>query len=124
LRLLLDDMYSPQIAQNLRDRGRDVEAVQEREELKGVDDEPLLTAATAEGRALLTNNVADFAPLTQRFATEGMRHSGVIFTNDGSLPRRLNTIGLYLDEIDRVMGRRPQDDAMADLIAWLPEKSR
>ena len=117
-------MYSPQIAQNLRDRGRDVEAAQEREELNGMDDEPLLNAATAEGRALLTNNVADFAPLTQRFAAEGMHHSGVIFTNDGSMPRRLDTIGLYVDEIDGFMGRRPQDDAMADLVAWLPEESR
>jgi predicted nuclease of predicted toxin-antitoxin system len=121
LKLLLDEMYAVQIAEQLRSRGHDVIAVKERPDLVGVDDEPLLERAAAEDRVLLTNNVGDFSRLVQRLPAEGRTHHGVVLTNDRSMPRTLNNIATYARELEAFMKRRPEDDAMRDHVAWLPE---
>ncbi|MCY3559675.1 MAG: DUF5615 family PIN-like protein [bacterium] len=86
MRLLLDEMHAPRVAARLRERGHDAVAVKERAELTGMSDEDLLRAATADQRAVVTENVKDFAPLHQHIAAAGQNHAGLIFTH----PRRFS----------------------------------
>jgi hypothetical protein len=119
VRLLLDEHYSPKNAAELRKRGLDVVSASERDVLRGLGDRELWSLASAEGRALMTENVADFMPLVREAAAEGTRHSGVVFTSPRSLPRGPRTIGLYVKRLGRFLRERPADDALGDQVHWL-----
>ena len=119
MKLLLDEHYSPTIAEQLRERGHNVDAVQERSDLRGLGDRELWARALAEGRALMTENVADVMPLVRESAAGGDRHFGVVFTSPRSMPRGAGTIGLFVDELDRFLRDRPMDEALLNLVHWL-----
>ena len=70
-RLLLDEMFSPAIAAELRERGHDVIAVADRPDLRAKSDEEIFTWASAERRWLLTENVKDFRPILLRALAGG-----------------------------------------------------
>src|SRR6476646_9414191 len=59
LRLLLDEMYPASLAEQLRLRGHDVSAVTERPELRSLPDADVFAVAQQEGRAVMTENIAD-----------------------------------------------------------------
>ncbi|MGA9595369.1 MAG: DUF5615 family PIN-like protein [Acidimicrobiia bacterium] len=84
MKLLLDEMHAPSVADKLTGESFDVVAVAALPELRGISDEGLLTYAIAERRALVTENVADFMPLATQWAGEHKTHPGMVFTN----PRR------------------------------------
>ena len=87
-RLLLDEMLSPKIGAGLEDRGHDVDAVTQRPDLMALhDDEPILAAATAEGRIMVTTNIGDFAVLDARWAAEGRTHAGIVFVTTSAFPQ-------------------------------------
>ena len=109
MRLLLDQHYSPKIADELRKRGHDVVSVKERDDLQG-----LATEGT-----LLTENVADFMALVREAAAQGDRHLGVVFTSPRSMPRGVRTIGLYVDVLDAFLREHPGEEALLDQVAWL-----
>ena len=119
MRLLLDEHYSPEIARQLRARGHDVVAVTERAELIGLGDDELLRRMAQERRAIMTNNVKDFAPLVTRAAVAADDHSGLLFTSDKSLPRRSDTIGRFVDALDGFLQRHEGDDTYLNQIQWL-----
>jgi hypothetical protein len=110
VKLLLDEHYSPKIADELLIAGHDVVSVQERDDLRGLDDRELWARASAEGRALMTENVADFAPLVREAAAQGDRHLGVVFTSPWSMPR--GALSAFLRE-------HPGEEALLDQVAWL-----
>jgi hypothetical protein len=116
VKLLLDEHYSRRIAVELRKRRHDVVSAQEREDLRGLGDRELWNIAAAEGRALMTEDVADFMPLVREAAGEGTRHFGVVFTSPRSLPRGARTIGLYVKRLHVFLPDRPADDALADQV--------
>ena len=87
MKLLLDEMWSPQIAQQLRNRGYDVLAVAERPDLRGAPDANVFDAAQAEGRAIVTENVPDFRFLGLGALAQRRTHAGLIFTSDRTFPR-------------------------------------
>jgi hypothetical protein len=118
LRLLLDEHYSPRIAQQLRRRGHDVVSVSERAELIGLSDADLLRMAAAERRALVTENVADFVELTRHFAAREEDHYGLIFTSS-RFPRSRATIGVFVRQLGRFLRARPEDDALRSQVRWL-----
>ena len=86
VRLLLDEMHAPAIADALTADGWDVLAVAARPSLRGTPDDELLAYATANERAMVTENIVDFAVIAARWAAESRSHTGIIFTN----PRRFN----------------------------------
>lgn len=118
MRLALDHHYSPAIARQLRAGGHDVVAAIERS-WEVLDDVALLEACQGEERALLTNNVADFVIIARRWAAEGRRHRGLIFTSDASMPRARDTIGRYVTVLDALLRAHPRPDALLDQIHWL-----
>lgn len=86
MKLLLDEMHAPGIADSLTDESFDVVAVAAQPALRGMTDEDLFSYATNGERALVTENVADFMPLAAQWAGAGRAHTGLIFTN----PKRFN----------------------------------
>lgn len=91
MRLLLDEMHSPAVATRLRADGHDVIAVRERLDMTGLADRDLLALVTQEGRALVTENVKDFAALHQMLAAAEESHAGLVFTHPRHFPRHERT---------------------------------
>jgi predicted nuclease of predicted toxin-antitoxin system len=122
VKLLTDEHYATEIAIQLRAAGHDVAAVLELG-MTGTADEALLAFAAAHGRALLTNNVRDFATIARLWATGGQDHCGLLFTSDESLPRGRGTIGLYIEVLSALLDAHAAEDALLNQVRWLAPPS-
>lgn len=126
MRLLLDEMHAPAVAARMRDRGHDAAAVKERADLVGLPDEELLRVATADRRAVVTENVKDFAALHRRISAAGQRHSGLVFTHSRRFPRSArnhvrvlaDALAVLLDEHGNMLGD------VESFIWWLERADR
>ncbi|MDE3133946.1 MAG: DUF5615 family PIN-like protein [Acidobacteriota bacterium] len=118
MRLLLDELYSKEIAVQLRTLGHDVVAVSELD-LDGTKDPALLTVAATERRALVTNNARDFVPIASRWLASGREHSGLLLTFDRGLPRDRREIGRHVRTLALALDANPDDDALLNQIRWL-----
>ena len=116
-RLLLDEMMSARIAVQLRERGLDVQAVLERRELVAYPDEALLELATREERILVTTNLVDFGPLSQRWAADGRSHAGLVFISTKTFPEARDWIGAVSSALAQASEQRRLPDA-GDVV-WL-----
>jgi hypothetical protein len=85
--LLLDEMFSDAIAQQLRAKGYDVVSVVAHPDLVGLPDDQTLAYATTEGRALVTANIKDFMPLDSRYRAAGQAHPGLILVSTKTFPQ-------------------------------------
>jgi hypothetical protein len=79
VKLLLDELYSRQIAERRRARGRDVVSAKERDDLEGLLDERLFPLMPAERRAILSENWGDYDRLIRQAQAEGTTRFGVVF---------------------------------------------
>lgn len=91
MRLLLDEMHSPEVARALSDYGHDVHAVASDPLLRGMADAKLLEFAAGINRAIVTENVSDFAVLASQWAATTKPHAGIIYTNPTRFNRRSAT---------------------------------
>jgi predicted nuclease of predicted toxin-antitoxin system len=87
LPLLLDEMFSDTIAQQLRAKGHDVISVVAHSTLVALPDDQILAYATNEGRALVTANIKDFIPLDGRYRAAGQAHPGLILVSTKTFPQ-------------------------------------
>lgn len=85
--LLLDEMFSDTIAQQLRAKGHDVIAVVADPALVSLPDDRILTHAAAAGRALVTANIKDFRPLDGQYRAAGQAHAGLILVSSKTFPQ-------------------------------------
>lgn len=85
--LLLDEMFSGVIAEQLRAKGHDVLAVVTAPALIGLPDDQILAHATATGRALVTANIKDFMPLDARYRAASQTHAGLIVVSAKTFPQ-------------------------------------
>ena len=85
--LLLDEMFSDDIARQLRTKGYDVVSVVADPALGGLPDDQILAYATAEGRALVTANIKDFVPLDTRYRAAGQSHASLILASTKTFPQ-------------------------------------
>ena len=85
--LLLDEMFSDAIAQQLRAKGYDVVSVVAHPALVGLPDDQILAYAASEGRALVTANIKDFMPLDSRYRAAGQAHPGLILVSTKTFPQ-------------------------------------
>src|SRR5271155_480545 len=80
-------MYSPRLAEALRAAGVDVWTVVELG-LAGSSDPEVFAAAIVDARALLTENVADFARISAEHVSTGQHHPGVLIALSSRFSRR------------------------------------
>ena len=110
MKLLLDEMYPPVVAEQLRTRGHDVVSVHDPEyrRLEGAPDEEIFAAALAEERALVTENVPDFRRLEADALARGEAQATLVFTSNRQFPRgEPGTIGRLVEALHELLSEAP-----------------
>lgn len=97
--LLLDEMFSHRVAQQLRSVGIGCIAVVEDRVLSSQDDAVVLEAALASGRTLVTNNVVDFERLRQGRTANGESVPRLVYTSEAAFPRDRKFIGRLVEAL-------------------------
>lgn len=118
MKLLLDEMFPPSIAEGLRRKGHDVMAVQETPTLRGLSDPKLFVAAQLDQRGVVTENISDFVQVESAWRGEHeAAHYGLILVSPGAFPRhQRRTTGRLIEALDRLISSgRPEPG----LVAWL-----
>lgn len=92
-RFLLDEHFSPMIAEQLAARSIDAEAVASRPDLRTQPDPDILEAAASEGRVLVTRNVGDFVRLDATWGSSGRRHAGILCVATRKYPEDSALVG-------------------------------
>jgi predicted nuclease of predicted toxin-antitoxin system len=108
LRLLLDEMYPPALAEALCAAGIDARTVFGLG-LGGRSDPEILAAAVTEGYAVLTENVADFAHISAEHLTAGQHHPGVLIALSSRFSRRRAGIGAIVAAVHAVADQNLED---------------
>jgi hypothetical protein len=116
VKALLDEQLSPQIAALLRQMGYDVEAVAERPDLLGRTDRSILEIASAESRAVITNNIKDFRPIAAEWLAQGRLHAGLILL-PSTRTRTRAAITVLADRISSVLRDNP--DGLSGSERWI-----
>jgi len=101
--LLLDEMFTAVIARRLGERGHDVAAVVADQALLGLSDEQILIAAAADGRALVTANIKDFAPLDAAYQATGRSHAGLVLISTKTFPQDRSFIGAVVESLTKLL---------------------
>ncbi len=90
LRQLLDEHISPDVAEGVRRRHKDIFVVcladWESGRFLGLGDDVILTEAAAQGLTLVTYDRRTIPPLLKRWAESGTDHAGVIFVDEKTIP--------------------------------------
>jgi len=113
LKLLLDEMYSARLAEALRAAGVDVRTVVELG-FGGSSDPEIFAAAIADGRALLTENVADLARISAEHVSAGQHHFGVLIALSSRFSRRAAGIEPLVTAV-----RHIADQQLTDRLVYL-----
>jgi predicted nuclease of predicted toxin-antitoxin system len=121
VKALLDEQLSPRIAELLRDRGHDVQAVVDRRDLAGRSDRAILEVAAAEERAVITNNVKDFRPLAAERLARGESHAGLILL-PSTHTRTRAAVEMLANEIEQILHEHP--DGLPATERWIAPAPR
>jgi hypothetical protein len=112
LRLLLDEMYPAAIAEQLRARGYDAEAVTGRAELRSLHDDAVFATAQEERRAVVTENIGDFSAIADATDQHGKAHHGLVLIDPAKYPRgHPRTIGRLVTQLERLLNDHPRNEA-------------
>jgi predicted nuclease of predicted toxin-antitoxin system len=115
--LLLDEMFSPAIADGLAARGIDCRAVAADALLRALSDLEIFEAALLESRVIVTNNVPDFESLRRARDAAGGPILGLIYTSDVTFPRTKAYISRLVTALaDAAAGR---ETASRGGVRWL-----
>ncbi len=118
MRLLLDEMLSPVIAEQLRGQGRDVESVKGHP-LREALAHDVMDLARSERRALVTDNLVDFRPLHhEAIAPGGPGHFGMIFM-PGGYRRTKADVGRIVAALQAKLDEYPGEMDLANGETWL-----
>jgi len=80
VKLVLNEMWSSEIARQLRRRGHDVVAATELpRRYRRIPDHEFFERAQEDGRAIVTDNVRDFMAIVAEQARRAEPHYGVVF---------------------------------------------
>ena len=106
--LLLDEMFSDTIAQQLRAKGHDVQAVVADPSLASLPDGQILARAAATGRALITANIKDFMPLDAQCRAAGQEHAGLILVSAKTFPQNRSYTSAVTSALAALLDERQQ----------------
>jgi Domain of unknown function (DUF5615) len=115
--LLLDEMFSPVIAADLRQLGHDVIAVADRPDLRSKSDEEIFAWASAEKRWLVTENIKDFRPIMLRALSAGTPGGRLLFTSSRAFPRSRKNPGSLIRALDAWLTAGPPAPPVTE--SWL-----
>jgi hypothetical protein len=119
VKLLLDEMFSPSIARELRSRGHDVESVSGSSDWQALSDAEVMEVARRECRAVVTNNLRDFRPLhREAIVPGGPGHFGMVFV-PGSYRRTKADVGRIVAALERKLDEHPGEQDLAGGETWL-----
>ena len=119
MKLLVDEMYDPEIAEALRVLGHDVVHASERAELKSAGDETIFSVAQTEERAIFTNNVRDFMPIVNRALQGDAAFHGIVLSNDKSIPRTKGNTGTITTLLHELLSQHAEDETLPTGVHWL-----
>ncbi len=119
MRLLLDEMWSPVIAEQLRRRGHDVVASVERDDLRGLSDEEVLRAAVVDRRVVVTRDVGDFSQLIVRWRAEDRDHWGVILVSPRRFSASIAGVGPLVRALHAILRAYPGEKDIVNARLWL-----
>jgi ABC-type nitrate/sulfonate/bicarbonate transport system substrate-binding protein len=105
VKLLLNEMWSAEIARQLRRRGHDVVAATELpERYRGQPDHVVFERAREDDRSIVTDNVPDFAALVADAGSRNELHPGVVFAVRPAFDRaRPGVVGAMTRALDRLL---------------------
>ena len=109
-------MISAVVAEQLRMRERDVEAVIERRERRGLSDQELFRYAQAGERSVVTYNRDDVLELDRRLRGQGRNHSGIVILNPRRFPQGPASIGPLVKSLNELIADGPPYESF---IHWL-----
>lgn len=119
MKLLLDEMLSPVIAQQLFDRGHDVQAIKGHPQHEALCDRDVMNLASAQGRAVVTDNLVDFRPLHHEAVVPGgPGHCGMVFI-PGNYRRTKADTGRIVEALEVKLAEFPRDGDLANGETWL-----
>jgi hypothetical protein len=107
--LLLDEMFSPAIADDLVSRGIDCRAVVADVLLRALSDLEVFEAALLERRVLVTNNVPDFESLRRAREAAGGEVPGLIYTSYVTFPRAKAYVARLVTALEAAASSREAD---------------
>lgn len=110
MKLLLDEMYAPAVAEQLRARGHDVASVHGPvfRALEGEPDEDVWAAAVADDRVLVSENVRDFRRIEADAVARAQPVARLVLTTDRQFPRGgPETIGRLVTALDALLVDEP-----------------
>jgi Domain of unknown function (DUF5615) len=102
-RLLLDEMFPRDMADQLNAKGHDVRAVVADPEFMGLADADVLIGATEAGRALVTANIKDFMPLDARYRASGRSHAGLVMVSSKTFPQSRGHVIAVASALDALL---------------------
>jgi hypothetical protein len=118
--LLLDEMFSDAIGQQVRARGHDCMAVVADPALVSLPDDQILAYASGGGRALVTANIKDFMPLDGQYRAAGRSHAGLILVSTATFPQDRNFVGAVAGALVALLDQPGQ--IQADQVMFLPRR--
>jgi Domain of unknown function (DUF5615) len=108
VRLVLDEMWAPTIATELRKRGFDVIAISEAEQASryaGIPDHAVFARAQEHGRTIVTDNVPDYEQARRDWEARGSSHHGVIYALNPPFNRhRGGAVGQMVRALEHFLG--------------------
>jgi predicted nuclease of predicted toxin-antitoxin system len=121
VKLLLDEMYSGAMAEQLRRRGQDAIAVVENTDLRALSDTELIKVAHLEQRAIVTANVGDFRALVIARLAGGQEHAGVLYATNRQFPTGdIRSVGSLVGALDDVLA---ENESLTNREIWLRSPS-
>ena len=120
--LLLDEMFSGAIADQLCAKGHDVIAVVAGPALVGLSDNQILAHATDARRALVTANIKDFMPLDARYRAASQNHAGLILVSTKTFPQDRNFAAAITSVLSHLLDQR--DQVQPGQVTFLTRQSR
>ena len=117
VQLLMDEMFSPVVAEALRAHGHKAVALVERPEMRAMPDEEIFVWAGAHHCWLLTENVKDFQPIKLRALQANTPVAGLLFTSSRTFPRSRQQVGPLVAALDVWLKKGPPEPPIIE--DWL-----
>jgi hypothetical protein len=119
IQLLLDEMFSPIVAEALRERGHKVVALVEKPEMRAMSDEEVFAWAAARQCWLLTENVKDFQPIKLRALQANIVTASLFFTSSRTFSRTRQHLGSLVNALDAWLAQGPPEHPIIE--DWLQQ---